>query len=90
MDTKLKVTRQTGTSTVPQRRKKTAGRRRWPDAGQACSMCIDIVRAVGHNLAIFVCVDFHSIGPCPVYESFGEVLKYSIAAARKINVVGES
>ena len=27
-----------------------------PDAGQACSMCIDIVRAVGHNLAIFVCV----------------------------------
>ena len=49
------------------------------------SICTDVVRAVRHDLALF-CGDFHSICCCSVYESAGEVLKFTIAAARKINV----
>ena len=42
-----------------------------------CSCC---------DLPLF-CGDFHSICRCSVYESAGEVLKFTIAAAHKINVV---
>ena len=33
---------------------------------------------------------FHSVYRCSVYESVGEVLKFIIVAARKIDVVGKS
>ena len=52
-------------------------------------ICDDVVRVVGHDLALF-CADFHSIYPCSVYESVVEVLKFTIAAAHKIDVVGKS
>ena len=35
------------------------------------------------------CADFHSIYRCSVYESAGEVLKFTIAAAHKFDVVGK-
>ena len=53
------------------------------------SICTDVVRAVGHDLALF-CAGFHSTCRCFVCESVGEVLKITIAAAHKINVVGKS
>ena len=31
-----------------------------------------------------------SLSPCSVYDSLGEVLKFALAAAHKIDVVGES
>ena len=49
----------------------------------------DVVHAVGHDLTLF-CADFHSTCRCSVYESVGEVLKFSIAATRKIDAVGKS
>ena len=52
-------------------------------------MCTDVVRAVGHDLALF-CANFHSICLCSVYESVCEVLKYIIAVNHKISVVGQS
>ena len=33
--------------------------------------------------------DFHSICGCPVHESVGEALKFTIAASHKIGVVGK-
>ena len=40
---------------------------------------------------LFSCADFHSIICfCSVYKSVGEVLKFTIAATHKINVVGKS
>ena len=48
------------------------------------NICTDAC-AVGHDLALF-CTDFHSICSCSVYESVGEVLKFSIAAAHMVNV----
>ena len=41
-------------------------------------------------ILLFFCADFHSICRCSVYESVGEVLKFTIAAAHMINVVGKS
>ena len=46
-------------------------------------------RDVGHDLTYF-CADFPSICRCFIYESVGEVLKFTIAAAHKIDVVGKS
>ena len=57
----------------------------WPFMLKFCS---DVVRAVGHDLALF-CADFHSICRCSVYEFVG-VLKFTIAAAYKIDVIGKS
>ena len=53
------------------------------------NFCTHVVRAVGHALPLF-CGDFLSICPCSVYESVGEVLKFTMAAAHKINVVSKS
>ena len=53
------------------------------------SICTDVVRAVGHDLALF-CADFLSICRCSVYESVDEAFKFTIAAAHKIDVVGKS
>ena len=39
---------------------------------------------------LFSCADFYSYCPYSVNESVGEVLKFTIAAAHKIDVVGES
>ena len=52
-------------------------------------ICTNVVCSVGHDLALF-CADFHSICCCSVYESVGEVLKFTIAAAHKIDVVSDS
>ena len=52
-------------------------------------ICTEVVRAVSHDLALF-CADFHFIWRCSVYESVGEVLKFTFAATRKIDVFGES
>ena len=49
----------------------------------------DVVGAVSHDLVLF-CADFHSTCPCSVYESVGEVLKFTNTAAFKIDVVGKS
>ena len=38
-------------------------------------------------ILLFFCAD--SICPCSVYESVGEVLKFTTAAASKIDVVGK-
>ena len=46
----------------------------WPFMLKFCS---DVVRAVGHDLALF-CADFHSICRCSVYESVGEVLTVAV------------
>ena len=46
------------------------------------SICIDVVRAVGRNLALF-CADFHLICRWSVYECVGEILKLIIATAHK-------
>ena len=43
----------------------------------------------GHDLAFF-CADFHSICHCSVNESVDEVLKFTIAVACEIGVVGKS
>ena len=48
-----------------------------------------VVRAIGYDLTLF-CADFHSISCCSVYESVGEVLKFTVAAVHNMNVVGES
>ena len=48
-----------------------------------------LVCAVDHDLAAF-CADFHPICHCSVYESVGVVLKFTIAASHKINVIGKS
>ena len=57
--------------------------------GRGVSSCqalgSDVVRGVGHDLPLF-CADFHSILRCSVYESVGEVLKFTTDAARKISV----
>ena len=53
------------------------------------NICTDVVRAVGHDL-VLVFADFHSICHCSVYESLSEVVKFTIAAAHNIDVVGES
>ena len=45
--------------------------------------------AAGRNLALF-CVDFHSIYRWSVYECVGKILKFIIATAHKIDVVGNS
>ena len=50
---------------------------------------MSVIRAVGHDLALFS-ADFHSVYRCSIYESVGEVLKFTTAAARTIDVVGES
>ena len=55
----------------------------------AVNICTDVVRAVSHDLALF-CADFHSICRCSVYEPVGESLKFTVAAAHKIDVVGKS
>ena len=39
------------------------------------AVCADVVCAVGHDVALF-CADFHSICPCFVCESVGEVLNF--------------
>ena len=39
-------------------------------------------------LAMVLLFDFRSICPYPVYESVGKVLNFTIAAALKIDVVG--
>ena len=38
---------------------------------------------------LFSVFNFHSICRCSVYESTGEVLKFILAAAHKINVIGK-
>ena len=48
-----------------------------------------VVCAVRYDLALF-CADFHSICHCSVYTSVGEVLKLTIDATHKIDVVGKS
>ena len=40
------------------------------------NICTDVVRAVGPDVALF-CADFHSICRCSVYDSVGEVLKFT-------------
>ena len=52
------------------------------------SICTDVVRAAGHELGLF-CADFHSICRCSLYESVGEVLKFTIAAAHKVNAISK-
>ena len=52
-------------------------------------ICTDVARAVGRDLALF-CADFHSICRRSIYESVGEVLKFIVAAAHKVDVVGKS
>ena len=42
-----------------------------------------------HGLALFS-ADFDSICRCSLYESAGEVFKFTIATAQKIDVVGKS
>ena len=39
---------------------------------------------------VLFCAGFQSIRPCSVYESVGEILKFTFAAIHKVNVVGES
>ena len=39
---------------------------------------------------ILRCADFHPKCRCSVYESVGEVLQFTITAARVIDVVGKS
>ena len=51
-------------------------------------ICTDVARAVGRDLALF-CADFHSIRTRSFYESFGEVLKFTLVFALTIDVVGE-
>ena len=41
-------------------------------------------------LLFFFCADFHHKYRCSVYESEGEVFKFTIVATHKINVVGKS
>ena len=53
------------------------------------NICTDVVRGVGHDLALFFCADFHSTCLCSVYKSVGDVLKFTVAAAHKIDVVGK-
>ena len=53
------------------------------------NICMDVVRAVGHDLPLF-CADFLFLCCYSVYESVGEVLKFTITAAHKINVVSKS
>ena len=48
-------------------------------------ICTDVVRTVNPDLALF-CADFHFICCCSVYESVE--VKFTIAAATKIDVVG--
>ena len=52
------------------------------------NICTNVVRAVGHHLALF-CADFHSIRRCSVFEFIGEILKPTIPAAHKIDVIGK-
>ena len=52
------------------------------------NICMDVVRAVGHDLPLF-CADFLFLCCYSVYESVGEVLKFTITAAHKINVVSK-
>ena len=52
------------------------------------NICTDAVHTVCYDLALF-CADFRAICRCSVYESVGEVLKFTIAAANKIGVVGK-
>ena len=47
------------------------------------------VCAVGHDLPLF-CADFHSIYRCSIYWSVDEVLKFTIAANHKTNVISKS
>ena len=42
-----------------------------------------------YKVALF-CAHFYSIYHCSIYKSIGEVLKFTIAAAHKIDVVGQS
>ena len=37
-------------------------------------------------ILLFFCADFHSICRCSVYESIGEVLEFTLAAALKVDV----
>ena len=48
------------------------------------------VRVDPQGSLAFFCADFHSICHCFVYERVGEVLKFTIAATHKINIVGKS
>ena len=41
-------------------------------------------------MILLFCADLHSICRGSVYESFGEALKFTFAAAHKINVVSKS
>ena len=41
-------------------------------------------------ILLLSCADFYSICRCSVYESVGEVLRFTTAAAHKIDVVGKS
>ena len=41
-------------------------------------------------ILLFNCADFHFTCCCSVYEFVGEVLKFTIAAVHKIDVVGKS
>ena len=41
-------------------------------------------------MLLFFCSDFHFLCRCSVYESVGEGLKFTIAAAHKTDVVGKS
>ena len=51
-------------------------------------ICPEFLHAIGHDHAL-LCADFHSICVCSVYESVCEVLKFTIGAALKIDVVGK-
>ena len=51
------------------------------------SICTDIVRAVGHDLALF-CAGFRSICRCSAYKSVGEVLKFTVAVAHSMDIIG--
>ena len=53
------------------------------------NICMDVVRAVGHDLPLF-CADFLFLCCYSVYESVGEVLKLTAAAAHKFDVFGKS
>ena len=50
------------------------------------NICTDVVHAVDHDPTLF-CADFYR---CSVNESVGEILKFTISAAHKIDVVSKS
>ena len=52
------------------------------------NICTNVVLGTDHPARF--CADFYSICPCFVYRSVGEDMKFTIAAANKVDIVSES